>query len=222
MDNVTKKAKDKYEGTLHVSNNSGTFKVIEYIDYRHIKVRFISTGYEQVTTFYQIKTGAVKDKLKPTLLGIGYLGVGPFKGGCNNKHTPAYLCWKGMIARCYCEKSLKKRPTYRECSVVEEWHNFQNFAKWYEDNYVEGYDLDKDIKVEGNKVYGPETCIFVSPEENGIKCAAKNYKVINPEGKVVAVYNMLKFCIDNNLSYSSMRRLAKGLIKQYKGWTKYE
>ena len=71
-----------------------------------------------------------------------------------------------MFDRCYYSGYQDNNPTYRGCTVAEEWHNFQNFAKWYEDNYIEGYQLDKDIKVEGNKVYGPDTCMFISKQEN--------------------------------------------------------
>ena len=59
-----------------------------------------------------------------------------------------------------------------DCSVYEGWHNFQNFAKWYEDNYYEIEEeqmhLDKDILVKGNKVYSPDTCVFVPETINGL------------------------------------------------------
>ena len=77
-----------------------------------------------------------------------------------------------MLRRCYNKKSHKKHPTYVDCKVCEEWLNFQNFAKWYENNYyeVEGerMELDKDILVKGNKVYSPDTCIFVPKTINGL------------------------------------------------------
>lgn len=54
-----------------------------------------------------------------------------------------------MLERCYSDKLYKRYPTYRVCSVTEEWYNFQNFAKWYDENYYEVDDekmeLDKDI-----------------------------------------------------------------------------
>lgn len=51
------------------------------------------------------------------------------------------------------------------------WHNFQVFANWYTDNYPRNlasgeYQLDKDIRIEGNKEYGPDACKFVSRSEN--------------------------------------------------------
>ena len=79
-----------------------------------------------------------------------------------------------MIKRCYDEKTIKKHLTYKDCSVCDEWHNFQNFAKWCEENYYESkfknepMQLDKDILQKGNKIYSPETCIFVPRRINSL------------------------------------------------------
>ena len=79
---------------------------------------------------------------------------------------PFYEKWKAMIRRCYSERSLQKRPTYRGCSVCEEWKTFSNFMTWMKTQSWEGKHLDKDILVPGNKVYSPETCVFVSGNLN--------------------------------------------------------
>lgn len=86
----------------------------------------------------------------------------------NGKHVRAYSVWRGVLRRCYSVNFQKKRPNYEGCSVVEEWHSFANFEKWFTENYVEGYDLDKDLLVPGNCVYGPETCVFVAPAINSL------------------------------------------------------
>ena len=70
-----------------------------------------------------------------------------------------------MLTRCYSDKYKKKKPTYEDCKVYEELLNFQNFAKWDSENYyeIEGETmcLDKDILVKHNKIYSPETCVYV-------------------------------------------------------------
>lgn len=75
-----------------------------------------------------------------------------------------------MLNRCYDTKRHEKQPTYKHCIVCDKWLNFQNFAKWYYENYyeIEGQKmcLDKDILYKGNKIYSPETCIFVSNDIN--------------------------------------------------------
>jgi len=81
----------------------------------------------------------------------------------------AHELWSGMIERVNGRK-INKRRHYSGCSVAEEWHNFQNFAAWYYENFksewMDKWCLDKDILVKGNKVYSPETCAFVPQEIN--------------------------------------------------------
>ena len=79
---------------------------------------------------------------------------------------PFYQTWKGMMTRCYSEKYQEKYPTYKGCSVCEEWLTFCNFKAWMEKQYWYMMELDKDLLVRGNKLYSPETCIFISNELN--------------------------------------------------------
>jgi len=72
-----------------------------------------------------------------------------------------YSVWSDMIKRCYSEKYHIKRPTYKGCSVCEEWLIFSNFRTWMIEQDWKGKELDKDLLVNGNKVYSPETCVFV-------------------------------------------------------------
>ena len=77
-----------------------------------------------------------------------------------------YRKWKGILERCYSEKYLQTHPTYRGCSVCEDWKTFSNFMAWMKTQSWEGKHLDKDILVPGNKVYSPENCVFVSGSLN--------------------------------------------------------
>ena len=82
------------------------------------------------------------------------------------------------MVRCYDKEYQEKRPTYISCKVDEDWHNFQNFAEWYEENYYEVGDermhLDKDILVKHNKIYSPDTCIFVPITINSLFVKKQN------------------------------------------------
>lgn len=79
---------------------------------------------------------------------------------------PFYAKWVGMLGRCYSPKVHLRNPTYVGCSTVPEWHLFSNFKGWMEQQEWEGKQLDKDILFNGNKVYGPETCVFVDLKVN--------------------------------------------------------
>lgn len=50
---------------------------------------------------------------------------------------------------------------YSGTSISPEWEDFEKFDEWYQKNYVLGWELDKDILVPGNRVYGPDTCLYV-------------------------------------------------------------
>lgn len=82
------------------------------------------------------------------------------------KYNKAYHIWRQMLFRCYDSKCQHKRPTYIGCSVCKEWHKFSNFKKWFDENYVDGWCLDKDILVKGNREYSPDKCCFVPNEIN--------------------------------------------------------
>ena len=75
---------------------------------------------------------------------------------------PYYRTWKNMLKRCYSDKYQERQPTYKGCSVSEEWLTFSNFKRWMERQDFEGKQLDKDLLFEGNKVYSAETCTFVT------------------------------------------------------------
>jgi hypothetical protein len=79
---------------------------------------------------------------------------------------PYYTKWKDMIKRCYSPILQKKLPTYIGCSVCDEWLLFSSFKKWMEAQSWEGKDLDKDLLFIGNKIYSPETCIFIDHTVN--------------------------------------------------------
>jgi len=79
---------------------------------------------------------------------------------------PYYQAWRDMIRRCYSSKYQERNPTYKGCSVSEEWLTFSVFKSWMEGQEWEGMQLDKDLLTEGNKVYSAETCVFVSGKVN--------------------------------------------------------
>lgn len=77
-----------------------------------------------------------------------------------------YQTWAEMIRRCYDAKYQERHPTYASCTVSEDWHTFSRFREWMELQDFEGLQLDKDILIKGNKLYSPETCVFVTPMVN--------------------------------------------------------
>lgn len=78
-----------------------------------------------------------------------------------SKNTKAYDHWSRMIHRAT-DKSYKgKNKTYESVTVCDEWLNYNAFKQWFDANYFIGYELDKDLLIENNKIYSPKTCVFV-------------------------------------------------------------
>lgn len=156
-------------GESKINQWNSKMTIVEYIDNKNITVEF-EGGVKVSSAYAEFRKGNIRNPYDKTLLGVGYLGQGKYKTTIKKKHSFHYALWKRMMQRCYDSNIHKTNPTYIDCTVTEEWHNFQNFAKWIDDNYYEFEEekmhLDKDILVKGNKVYSPDTCIFVPARIN--------------------------------------------------------
>lgn len=168
---------------------------------KKIKVKFVD-GYVKNSSYDSFIRGEINNPFIPSVCGIGYIGDKSYAKG-KSENTRRYVTWHNMLKRCYDEKYKINNPTYRECTVCEEWHNFQNFAKWYDENYyeIEGevMCLDKDILVKGNKIYSPETCIFVPKSINVL--FAKDKKRDNGLPIGVCIYKKNPKLINKYIAY---------------------
>ena len=151
--------------------------IIEYRNTMDIDVYFPEYDWIAKSTQYgNFKNGNIKCPYEKRYYEVGYIGEGEYKVCENGKITRVYSTWNNMLKRCYDEKYHEKYPTYKDCEICEEWHNFQKYGKWFEENYysIEGEKmcLDKDVLVKHNKIYSPETCIFVPERINTLftKC----------------------------------------------------
>lgn len=130
-------------------------------------------------------------------------------GGFKYIRNPFYSKWESMLSRCYSRKYQENFPTYKGCSVCREWLSLSNFKSWMEGQDWEGMELDKDLLVEGNKIYSPETCVFIhekvnyfiyskgkggclvgsKPKNNGYQSDCSNPFTSVGEGRYIGVYN---------------------------------
>ena len=79
---------------------------------------------------------------------------------------PIYGKWVNMLMRCYSDDYHKRNPTYKGCSVCDEWLIFSNFKTWMEQQDWEDKQLDKDLLKVGNRIYCPDYCVFVDRKIN--------------------------------------------------------
>lgn len=160
-------------GEINYNDFGSKMIISDYRDCKDIDVYFEEYNYiKEHTRYDHFINGKIKCPFEKRVFNIGYLGEGRYDASINRKGTKYYNIWTGMLKRCYNPKVIKRNPTYKGCRVHDSWHNFQVFAEWADKNYyqIEGevMSLDKDILIKGNKIYSPDTCIFVPQRINNL------------------------------------------------------
>jgi hypothetical protein len=178
-------------GKTYQSRNCGEFVVIGKAEkqkgskktYYHVK--FSYTGYETTTRYDTIESGQVNDPFYPNKHGVGYIGV-PNGSDIDLSMRDR---WDRMLSRCYniddahyifyggagvtvCERWL--------CYVnfVEDCKTLPGYKEMVNNPHIK-YHLDKDILQQGipvnQKVYSPETCMFVPACQNSYQVAIDHF-----------------------------------------------
>lgn len=101
-------------------------------------------------------------------------------------HTKSRQLWKDIKGRCTPGSYNQiKFPRYVGCSMSESFQDFQFFAEWcqHQTGYaLNGYHIDKDILVSGNKIYHEDHCVFVPAALNYFLCSANAIRGELPQG----------------------------------------
>ena len=124
-----------------------------------------------MSEFIEVKANARSMSLRKPVYGVGvndsdYITDRRLNGKRN--FCPYYARWRHMIERCYSEKYQETRPTYKGCTVCGEWLVFSVFKAWMVKQDWKDKELDKDILTQGNNVYSPENCLFVTTAINNL------------------------------------------------------
>lgn len=166
---VTGQKTGRYTGKVLDSWSSGKFEVLDYCGNKTYNVLFFDTNNIEKFHSSAIKNGRINDCCRPVFLGKGYVGNGHYKAKVKGVITKEYVTWSNMMTRGYCPVYKSKQPTYKDCTVCEDWHNFQNFAKWCNEqpNFSrDGFALDKDLMNPKNLMYSPYNCCILPREIN--------------------------------------------------------
>ena len=166
--------KKEREGKVFKNNQGYDFIINDYINYNKVLIKFLDKNeYSYYVTYKQCKDGTVFNPYHPTVVGVGYLGVGKHSATLNGKVSREYKLWENMLNRVY--SNHQNYESYRDCGVCERWHCYQNFCD--DLPLIENYELwlnnpnsrvalDKDAKIKGNKVYSLDACCFLTISEN--------------------------------------------------------
>jgi hypothetical protein len=159
-------------GQIGVNKLGEYMEVIKcYPNYR-VDVKFLDGNDCIINIKYDnFRRGVAKNYNRVEYGFHGYLGQGPYVTGYreNGKKymTPEFNVWLSMHRRS--ENFNGEKPSYEDVTICKEWWNFQNFAKWYNENIYECNErlcLDKDILIPKNKIYSPEACRLVPDSLN--------------------------------------------------------
>lgn len=197
MQKVTRRQASERLGEVAVNCQGEEMEIIEYRAATDIDILFRETGnvirHQHYSNF---KKGALKDYHLPTFYGHGIRKNGRIFDD-NGRRTNAFAHWDDMLKRCYYETSIEKHPGYSDCYVCDDWLDFTNFEVWVDNNFYkcgnEKMVLDKDILFKGNKVYSPDTAIFVPERINGLFTKSDRVRGTYPIGVYYKKKNG-KFC----------------------------
>lgn len=142
-------------------------KIIEYNSATDLVIEFQDEyKYQTKTEYGCFRKGEIKNPYFKSIFKVGCPGLA--QATINRIPKQSYRTWRNMLCRCYSEESLEKCPTYKDSYVCNEWLCYENFEKWWNENYytIDGceMDIEKDILFKGNKIYSPQTCV-VAPRE---------------------------------------------------------
>lgn len=211
-------------GEIYATNNCGNIVLIEHQGLQVYKVQFEDGTIVSNVTFGRIQEKTVKNPNAKNIYNVACIGSG-IKPKDNKR---AYSHWINMIQRVYSSGYRERYPTYIGTSVCDEWLTFKNFVQWFNINYITNWVLDKDIKVVGNKVYSPDTCMFVPQEINTLfrKCSNSNTGLqgvtksnnnryfAKPCNIYLGVYDSEKEALKVTIDYKNKK--LYGFIEQYK------
>lgn len=191
-------------GSTNINIQGERMIIIKYNNANDIDIRFEDTGHILYHQCYgNFLKGALKDYFLPTLYNHGILENSNIYDKDGKKRIE-FIYWDDMLKRCYYQKDIEKYPTYRRCTVCDEWLHFPEFEKWFNTNYYkcgeEKMTLDKDILIKNNKIYSPQTSIFVPERINILFTKANKNRGKYPigvyfkkqNGKFVAQVSKLK------------------------------
>ena len=186
-------------GVICKSKSYGDFKIVEYNSCKDVIIEFVKTGYKKSCGNKDVKYGSVKDKLLPTVLGIGIVGD-KYPTKINGKNIKEYRHWFNMLNRCYDENLHLKQPTYIGCRTSENFNHYTYFYEWSNEQVGfrnDGWHLDKDLLIKGNVLYSEDTCVFLPNEINSLLIKSDSMRGRYPigvswhkaTGKYIAVVN---------------------------------
>ena len=114
-------------------------------------------------------------KSKSSYMELHLYPVNTFKSA----YETARSIWHGIMTRCYDDTNANyARYGGKGVTVCDEWKDQEAFIKWYTENNIIGWAIDKDLLGDDNLVYSPSTCVFIPRGLNSIIAKVSSPKVV--------------------------------------------
>ena len=144
--------------------------------------------------------------------GKCYIGqTGDYEKRCKNHKKPNNNCvaFRNALNKYgwdnFTHEILHKNLSKDSANVLEELYILE-----YNSIVPNGYNL----KSGGNSNIPSKESIEKSTKKN-----SRNWKFVDPIGNIVDIFNLSKFCRENDLNDSSMNKVYYGKISNHLGWT---
>lgn len=190
---------NNYIGTMHNTTISGQLEILTAPIKQRVDVRFLNTGYVTSAILSNVLRGNVRDKLMPTVYGVGVLGE-KYPAKLNGLMQKEYTVWTDMLKRCYDSKEHARYPRYIGCTTSDNFRYYEYFYEWCNNQIGfnnPGWHLDKDLLFKGNKLYSEDTCVFLPAEINTALTSANTTRgelpigvQLSPVGNYISSYNL--------------------------------
>lgn len=212
MQTISKQQGSERLGEIRENSQGELMEIVAYRSSTDIDILFRDTGnILKHQTYGNFKRGTPKDYYLPTFYGHGIKKNSPLYDNQGNR-TITFGYWEDMMKRCYYQPDVERYPSYSECYVCDEWLELPNFERWVVDNYYQCGDermvLDKDILFKGNKLYSPDTAMFVPERINGLFTKTNRMRGTYPIGVYYKKKNG-KFCAQVSKLSDEMRGTKK-------------
>ena len=154
-------------------------------------------------------------------------GVGYNDGTYPAVKTKEHSLWRSMLSRCYTERCLLLKPTYRGCSVSNNFKDYTYFYEWCNkqvgfktyDEKGRMFALDKDLLHKGNKIYSEDTCVFLPMEVNNLIVKSDSLRGDFPIGVVYDKERdkyQAKMWVDNKPKFLGRYDTIEAAFSKYK------
>ena len=199
-------------GRVYKSKSSGDFKILKYNGATNVEIQFLTTGFKTSVQLINIKSGSIKDPYSPSVCSVGISGT-KYPSKVNGVTTKEYDLWNGMLVRCYSDNFKKKNPTYEGCEVGDNFKSYEYFYEWCQNQIGfsnQGWHLDKDLLIKGNKVYNEDSCVFIP---NDINLLLTKREALRGEHLIGVYWDKTNKAFKAQVSKSKGKREHLGLFK---------